>query len=158
MPDSREEGVAGFFEDIPVLIIVTIATAIFLYSLVHAYAVYLDCLETQTMQDEARHLGRALRGYEKLAAGGEEGVISGEKLVVLTTESLREDFDPRTLGYQYQVSIIDTSDHPDFMDYTRSFATSEFPSRGNRFSETTSVLIRVGETYHAAQLTITIWR
>ena len=157
MPKFTEEGTAGFFEDIPVLIVVLIATGIFLFSLVHAYVVYLDNLENQKMVDEAVGFQNAVRGYEGLIVEFEEGVFSGDKLISLSLENLKEDFDPKTLGYDYQVSVIDTSDYQNSLTYTKSFATSEPPARGNRYSVMTSVLILVEETYHAGQLTVTIW-
>jgi hypothetical protein len=157
MPKLAEEGAAGFFEDIPVLIVVLIATGIFLYSLVHAYVVYLDNLENQTMADEAVDLQDAVRGYEGLIMGFEEGVFSGDKLISLSLEELKENFNPQALGYDYQVSIIDTSSYQNSLDYTKSFATSEPPARGERYSVTTSVLILVEDTYHAGQLIVMIW-
>lgn len=157
MPKFAEEGAAGFFEDIPVLIVVLIATGIFLYSLVHAYVVYLDNLENQKMVDEAVGFQDAVRGYEGLIVEFEEGVFSGDKLISLSLEDLTEDFNPLVLGYNYQVTIIDTSSYQNSLDYTKSFATSEPPARGDRYSVTTSVLILVEDTYHAGQLAVTIW-
>jgi len=157
MPRFAEEGTAGFFEDIPVLIVVIIATGIFLYSLVHAYVVYLDNMEYQRMNDEVAGFQNAIRGYEGLIVEFEEGVFSGDKLISLSLDEMKEDFDPNVLGYDYQVSIIDTSSYQNSLEYTKSFATSEPPSRGERYSTTTSVLIAVGESYHAGQLIVTIW-
>jgi len=157
MPKLAEEGTAGFFEDIPVLIVVLIATGIFLYSLVHAYVVYLDNVEYQSMNIEVMDFQDAIRGYEGLTMEFEEGVFSGDKLVSLSLEDLKKDFNPKVLGYQYQVSIIDTSSYQNSLEYTKFYATSEPPSRGELYSTTTSVLIAVEETYHAAQLTVSIW-
>lgn len=157
MPKLAEEGAAGFFEDIPVLIVVLIATGIFLYSLVHAYVVYLDNLENQTMADEVAGFQDAIRGYEGLIVDFEEGVFSGDKLISISLEDLKEDFNPRVLGYNYQVSIIDTSSYQNSLNYTKSFATSEPPARGDRYSVTTSVLILIEDSYHAGQMTVTIW-
>ncbi len=157
MPKIAEEGAAGFFEDIPVLMVVLVATGIFLYSLVHAYVVYLDNLEHQRMADEVVDLLNAVRGYEGLIVDFKEGVFSGDKLISLSLENLMEDFSPQVLGYEYQASIIDTSSYQNSLDYTKSFATSEPPSGGDLYSVTTSVLIMVEESYHAGQLTVTIW-
>lgn len=157
MSQDREEGIAGFFEDIPVLIVVTIATGIFLYSLVHAYVLYLDQFEEQRMHENAREFCGSIRSYDGLTYGSEEGIFLGDKLNSLTDEALQEDFNETVLGYDYQISIIDTSDYPISVNFTKSFRTSMPPVKGNKYSITTSILIKVDETYHAAQLIVTIW-
>jgi hypothetical protein len=157
MVRQREEGIAGFFEDIPVLIVVVIATGIFLFSLVHAYVQYLEQIENQRMHEDAKGLCEAVRSYEGLTADSEEGVFEGDKLFSLTNEALQEDFNVTVLGYHYQISIIDTSDYQSSINYTMSFKTSDPPAGGDRYSVTTSVLINVDDTYHAAQLIVTIW-
>jgi hypothetical protein len=157
MPKLSGEGTAGFFEDIPVLIVVLIATGIFLYSLVHAYVVYLDNLEHERMKDELMGFKDAVRSYEGLMAGSEEGVFSGDKVLSLSHRDLEGDFDPSALGYHYQVSIIDTSGYRNSLEYTRAFASSEPPARGDIYSTTTSVLIIADNSYHAGQLVVTIW-
>lgn len=157
MSQGREEGIAGFFEDIPVLLVVIIATGIFLFSLVHAYVLYLDQFEYQRMHENALGLSRSVRSYDGLIYGSEEGVFLGDKLTSLTFEALQEDFNVTRLGYNYQVSIIDTSDYQNSVNYTKSFKTANPPVTGNRYSVTTSVLIKVDKTYHAAQLIVTIW-
>ena len=154
---GKEEGIAGFFEDIPVLIVVTIATGIFLYSLIHAYVLYLDQLENQKMNENAMDLCKSIRSYDVLICNSQEGIFLSDKVISLTHESLQEDFNATELGYNYQISIIDTSDYLDSINYTKTFKTSDPPTKGNRYSQTTSVLIKVDENYHAAQLLVTIW-
>ncbi|UCE73450.1 MAG: hypothetical protein JSV56_10520 [Methanomassiliicoccales archaeon] len=158
MSKDREEGIAGFFEDIPVLIVITIATGIFLFSLVHAYVAYLDQLEHQRMHENAQRFCKSIRSYSDIIYTSEEGVFLGEKITSLTIEALEEDFSTRELGYEYQVSIIDTSDYPNSVNYTRSYRTSNPMHTASRYSVTTSVLIKEDDCYHAAQLIITIWR
>lgn len=157
MSQDREEGIAGFFEDIPVLIVVTIATGIFLYSLVHAYVLYLDQFEEQRMHENVREFYGSIRSYDGLTYVSEEGVFLGDKLTSLTDEELQEDFNETVLGYDYQVSIIDTSDYLNSANFTKSFKSSLPPVKGNKYSITTSILIKVDETYHAGQLIVTIW-
>lgn len=157
MLKEREEGIAGFFEDIPVLLVVTIATGIFLYSLVHAYVLYLDQFEYQRMHENALDICSSVRSYDGLIYGSEEGIILDNKLTSMTNEAIQKDFNATVLGYNYQISIIDTSDYPNSANYTKSFRTSTPPVKGNKYSVTTSVLIKVDEAYHAAQLIVTIW-
>ncbi len=157
MSKEREEGISSFFEDIPVLIVVTIAVGIFLFSLVHTYAVYMDQMEHTRMHDKARDFCNSVRNYDGLTHDLREGVFMNDKITSLSSEAIMEDFDPKNLGYNYQVSIIDTSDYPNSLNYTKSIKTEDLPSRGNRYSHTTSILIKVESSYHAAQLIVTIW-
>jgi hypothetical protein len=157
MLKKREEGIAGFFEDIPVLIVVTIATGIFLGSLVSAYVSYLDQFEHRNMHNNALDFSDAIRSYEGLVHEHEEGVFEGEKLVSLDERALQEDFNESTLGYHYQVAIIDTSDYQNSNNYTTSFGDSNPPLKGNKYTVTTSVMIKVDEKFHAAQMIVTIW-
>jgi trans-2-enoyl-CoA reductase len=157
MLNQREEGIAGFFEDIPVLLVVTIATGIFLVSLVSAYVNYLDHMKDHNMHDNAADFSQALRGYDELIYDFQEGVFEGEKLISLEDENLQNDFNESTLGYHYQVAIIDTSDYPDSNNYTTSFGNLNPPVNENKYTVTTSILIKVDERYHAAQMIVTIW-
>ncbi len=157
MSNEGEEAIAGFFEDIPVLIVVVIATGIFLYSLVNGYVMYLNQLEHQRMNENAQELCGSIRNYDGLTDGKRDGVFLGDKLLILDMVTLEEDYDPDRLGYGYQISIIDTSNYPNSANFTKSFATSTPPISGSKYSITTSVLISIDDNNHAAQLIVTIW-
>jgi hypothetical protein len=154
---KRKEGIAGFFEDIPVLIVVTIATGIFLGSLVSAYVNYLDQFEYRNMRENVTDFSDALRSYGGFIYEYEEGVFEGDKLISVDERTLQEDFNESTLGYHYQVAIIDTSDYPNSNNYTISFGNSNPPMKVNKYTVTSSVLIKVDEKFHAAQMIVTIW-
>jgi hypothetical protein len=157
MSYEGEEAVAGPFEDIPVLIVVTIAVGIFLISLVSAYVTYLDQYEHQRMHDDAQRLSRSIRGYDGLTYGSQEGVFSAEKVTSLSPESLSLDYNEDSLGFHYQISIIDKSDYSENLLGMRTFESSEPPLSGNRYSVTDSVLIKMDNEYHAGQLVVTVW-
>lgn len=157
MPSLGEEGIAGPFEDIPVLIVVVIATAIFLFSLVNAYVNYIDTIENQRMREDALSLSNSLRSFEGLQKGAEEGIFDGEKLLLFSTEKLNRDYNESKLGYHFRMSVLDTSDYPNANNYTRSFGDQNPPVGGNKYSVTTSILIKVDTEYHTAQLIVTIW-
>jgi hypothetical protein len=157
MSNREEEAVAGPFEDIPVLIVVMIATSIFLFSMVHGYVNYLDNVEDQRMRDNAYSLSNSIRSYEELLDGSKEGVFLGEKVLSLTTETLNNDYKEAELGYRFRIAILDTSDYPNAHDYSRSYGDSNPPANGNIYSITTSILISVNEEYHTAQLIVILW-
>ncbi len=152
------KGFEGFFEDLPVLIVVTIGIGIFLISIIQAYATYLEEIEKEEMRDNCNELCEAMRNYSELTYESTEGLFLGDKIKTLTLEMLKEDFNESALGYQYQISVLDKSDYSGNSEYTRTFRTSEEPSRAPKFTTVSSVLIKVNDEYHAAQLIITIWR
>jgi hypothetical protein len=152
-----EEAIAGFFEDIPVLLVVTLATGLFLVSIVSAYVAYLDQFEDERMHDNAMELSESIRSYEGLTTGFKEGVFMGDKLNSMDTKLLSEDFNETVLGYHFQVVIIDCSDYLTSSEYTTYFGNSNPPLKGNRYTVTTSVLIKVDYEYHPGQLIVTIW-
>jgi hypothetical protein len=157
MPPLGEEGIAGPFEDIPVLLVVIIATAIFLFSLVHAYVNYIENIENQRMRENAQSLCNSLRSYEVILDGSSDGVYDGEKMQTFSDEKLNVDYNESKLGFHFRMSIVDTSDYPNANYYTRSFGDLNPPVEGDKYTVTTSILIRVDSEYHAAQLIVTVW-
>ncbi len=157
MQSLGEEGIVGPFEDIPVLLVVIIATGIFLFSLVHAYVGYIDNVENQRMRKNALSLSDSLRSYEKLQDGSSEGIYLGEKLQLFSNEKLNEDYNESRLGYHFRMSVLDTSSYPSSNNYTKSFGNPSLPIHGNKYTVITSILIRVDSEYHPAQLIITLW-
>lgn len=157
MSKRGEEAVAGPFEDIPVLIVVMIATTIFLFSMVHAYVNYLDNIEYQRMRENAYSLSNSIRSYEELTDDSKVGIYLGEKVLLLTTDDLNEDFEEASLGYHFRISILDTSSYTNSNEYSKSFGNPNPPASGDMYSVTTSVLINVNEEYHTARLMVTIW-
>jgi hypothetical protein len=157
MPSLGKEGIAGPFEDIPVLLVVIIATAIFLFSLVHAYVNYIDNIEKQRMRENTQSLCNSLRSYEVLLDGSSDGVYDGEKLQTFSNEKLNVDYNESRLGFHFRMSIVDTSDYPNANYYTMSFGDLNPPVEGDKYTVTTSILIRVDSEYHAAQLIVTVW-
>jgi len=154
----QNEGVAGFFEDIPALIVVIIGFGIFLLSMVNAFVAYQAQQNSFRMHQENVEFSQAIRSYDKLTYNNMEGVFQGEKILNTSTwGKIKNDFHPVALGYDYRIIINDVSDYPDKFLFKKNFQTSPPPSRTSKYTVTSSVVINVGEFYHPAQLIVTIW-
>lgn len=153
----KDEGVAGFFEDIPALIVVIIGFGIFLLSIVSAFISYQTQQESFRMHQESVEFMEAIRIYDKITYDSKEGIFHGDSIQTITNETLKTDFHPDALGYEYRIIINDVSDYPNKNIYKKSFQTSAPPSSSSKYTITSSVVIKVGEYYHAAQLIVTIW-
>jgi hypothetical protein len=154
----RNEGVSGFFEDIPTLIVVIIGFGIFLLSLVNAFVGYQAQQDTFKMHQENLGFMEAIRAYDKFTYNSMEGVFHGDKIIQIPEDTIRTDFNPDALGYDYRIIINDVSDYPDSNLHKVSFQTATPPPEGSKYTSVSSVIIKIHEHYHAAQLIVTIWK
>jgi hypothetical protein len=150
-------GVAGFFEDIPALIVVIIGFGIFLLSMVNAFVAYQSQQNSFRMHQESVEFSQAIRGYDRLTYNSMEGVFLGDNILNLSDIKIKNDFHPNSLNFNYLVIIKDVSDYPDSHKYIRNFDTSDVPQRTSIYTVSSSVVIVVGDNYHAAQLIVMIW-
>jgi hypothetical protein len=160
---KNTKGVAGFFEDIPSLIVVVIGVAVFLVTILASYSAYMANQKIRTLEQDCRELVDALRVYDKLAyvgpEGMQEGVFDKEKVISLSTDTLKSKFDTASLGYGYRVSLVDKSDYQNSEKaYNKLWKTGDVPGSGSTITITSSVIIWVDcSERHPAQLIVTIW-
>ena len=160
---KNRKGVAGFFEDIPSLIVVIIGVAVFLLTILTTYSTYMANQKIRTLEQDGREFVDALRVYDKLAyvgpEGMQEGVFDREKVISLTADTLESKFNSSTLGYGYQVSLVDKSDYQNSEKaYNRLWKTGEVPGTSSKVTITSSVIIWVDcSERHPAQMIVTIW-
>ena len=158
-------GVAGPFEDIPSLIIVTVGLGVFLLSLVQVYTIYGESVALSQMNEEANDISRAVRSYDKLLVNGSytaqptEGRFDSEKLNMMTSEQLTKDI---VIEYKFNVTVIQFS-HLDengdkIMDGKWGYG-SDIPDDKPLSKVSTPVVIKVNEgLYMLGQLNVTVWR
>ncbi|UCG68759.1 MAG: hypothetical protein JSV09_13285 [Thermoplasmata archaeon] len=154
---QEDEGIGGFFEDIPTLIIVILGFGIFLLSIVNAFVGYQAQQDNFRMHRECVEFTEALMAYEELTYESTKGIIDGDKFLIISEDDLKQDFNPASLGFDYRIIIKDVSDYENSNTYIKSFQTSSPPARLSKYSVTSSIVIRVNGNYHGAQLIVTIW-
>ena len=116
MPLSRislgknRRGVAGFFEDIPALIVVVLGVGIFLASMIKAFTYYQTSQYENEPEEEAQRLFEAFISYPALKREGyKDGTFDVGKLRNLTMEQLKRDI---YTDYEYWIYIKDVSFYP----------------------------------------------
>jgi len=156
-------GVAGFFEDIPALIVIVTGVGIFLSSMINAFTNYQNKQYEDEPEEETQILLESVISYSKLKRSGyKDGTFDLGKLRKMTSENLTRDIHS---DFEYEVKVEDVSDYPDKQNFT--FNTSEKPtgdvdlivSLHYPINIYTSTELHQKETsIHGAILTITMWK
>lgn len=150
----NEGGVAGFFEDIQVLIVVTISMGIFLASAVNAYASYLSFQDSIRFQKDANDFADSLLSYDGLIHEKRRGMLDAFKLGNLDPQKIRQDLQ---INYEFQIIVNDVSKYPNASNYDIIIESSS--PLGSRRSSVLSANIWISDIeIHAARLAVTIWR
>jgi hypothetical protein len=153
-------GVAGFFEEIPVLIIVLIGLFLFLASFAHSYGSYVAAQKNIKIHDMANDFSENLRMWGGLLDEFEdsEGVFSYSKMSDPNFEnSLTAEFNESMLEFDYRVVIHDVSSYPNKVN--AEAGTQEFPDERMEIItiNTPAVVVVSSNERHAVLLLITIW-
>ena len=110
------------------------------------------------MLDNAQAFSQEIMGSELLVRE-EKGVFDGAKVAALEASSLASRYDPGSLGFQYEVSIIDKSEYANAMDFTQNAFTSPPPENADVYSISRPINIWVsGSEVHQGMLVVSIWR
>lgn len=148
-------GVAGFFEDIPILIVVTIGIGIFMLSAINAYTSYVSGQRNIKLADDCWQFSETVRSYEGLLYEPklQSGLFDCYRVQTLNITTLARDLHP---DFKYQIQIVDVSDYP--AKYNLTLESSKPPVSG-KYTIKSAVNIVVSDSeIHPAQLIVTIWR
>jgi len=156
MKKLRSYGIAGLFEDLPALIIVLVAIGLFTYSAASGYSNHLETKGSERLVNNLSEFKNSLRNYEKISVS--DGTFNESLLSDLTVEELIADYDPRTMGFEYHIGIVDLSRYPGSSSNDRIFSSDSIPTNKNIFSMMTPILIKAGpKELHHSIMTISIW-
>ena len=155
--NSSRKGVGGFFEDIPVLIIVTVGISVFLITSMHALSVYLTNDQHMNFRDDVDQFVQNLRTYTHLSDREGGGTFSLDKVKDLSSERLIADFPPAKVGFHYQLSleVIDRSEEQ--LNRSFSWATGNIDSKADHVIVRSYLLVREGDLLHASKLSLLAW-
>ncbi len=147
-------GVAGFFVDIPALLLILVGISIFTASLYHSHTSYLERREEEALKEELDRFVENLRGYRYLA--GSPGVFIAGRVERVNRSILNESYHPTTLGFRYSLEIEDNSGYE--KDYSREINTERIPSSRDVYVKSTSIIIKeYNGRNHLAELRVSIW-
>jgi len=154
--------VAGYFEDIPALIVVLIGVGIFLASVINAFVHYTS-RQYISEPDEGQRLLENVLSYHRIKRDGyKDGTFDRDKLRNITVERFERDI---LTELEYEIRIKDVSDYPDRENFT--WRTAPGPGDDadlhlvytypvNIFTSTE--LHQTQTTIHGAVLRLSVWR
>jgi hypothetical protein len=155
-----DRGTAGFFEEMPVLLIVLIGLFLFLASFAHSYGAYLNNQETIKTHDLAQQFSEEIRGWDGLLDESEwtAGVFSYAKMTKASfDQTLVDEFNMSRLDFQYHVTIVDCSQYADKFETVNSGATVPNERIGFIYEYIPVVVVLSPTERHAAWLVVSIW-
>lgn len=151
VPDSR--GVAGFFEELPLLTIVVVALTLFLASLFTAHGIYFRTLEDLRYRQTAQDFAENIYAHRLLTGGGPGGRFLAPSLSDDVRVKIEGEFRPEGVGFHYNLTIADVSDYPDALSWTAGE-----PAAAEVRLVTKPVLLVDGDLAHAGLLFVRVWR
>ncbi len=162
-------GVAGFFEEFPVLIVVLAALLLFLATAVSAFESLSQKQQNAQFSQQAETLLQAVLGYQNLTYQNQRDLFQSSKVVNLTFVNISYDLHPPS---GYEIQIIDIS--PFHIHYNRtvdscqqSYSTGKPPacippsgyrlSNGIYVAESPVTIFVTDQEYHDATVVVSVW-
>jgi hypothetical protein len=151
------QAITGFFEEIPVLVIVTVAILIFFFGVVSAVVNHQELRGEIEFTRDAIEFTDAIKSYEGLLHNNQRGVFDANKIRALTPRAISEALHP---NYNYRIQIVDLGDYP--QKFNCDIRSAPMPSPYN--PEATCVVISSiniwvsEEEIHPGRLIVTIWK
>jgi len=154
-------GVVAIFEEIPVVIIVTITLGFFLLSFLSAYGQLHEQERKSDLEENLLGFSNLVLSYDGLMdeQKGRAGFYDGDKILTLTSEKLKNDLcatADSNIDFNYEIMIQDLSMETSSARYNKTFTVGNLTS-GNIISRFWTIDIRVSDSeIHIGRLLITI--
>jgi len=152
-----DKGVAGFFLDLPVLLVIILAMTLFIMTFTNAYFDYRDEIENMKKYENTIDLHRSIQMYDELQYEYEDGFKLGhfcmEKLGSMDSETIKKDI---TTDSRYDFSVI-IRNYGGEENWT--FVNEDIPERAETYIFYSPVTL-VGDTEYdnyIGQLTVILW-
>jgi hypothetical protein len=146
--------IAGPFEDIPALLLITVGVVILMVSITNALYTY-EQNARKSPEDMLDDLVYALRSYDKITESGRgPGVFSSLKLGAMDAKAIAQDLG---ITYDFKVEVRESSSYGSAQLYRAE--TGPVPDVGDAklvFRSVPAGLVCNSEV-HAAVLTVAIW-
>jgi hypothetical protein len=150
---------AGFFEEIPAFLVMTIGLAIFFISFFNAYSLYAASTSLEKKVADGHSFNEQVREYQGFVYDADNNPLAGRydyfKVLNQTVANISKAISPGE--YQFVIEIKDVSDYSRFM-CDKVFKTRDPPVGIEKQTVTAPIRVRVSHNeVHAAQLTTSIW-
>lgn len=155
MARVNENGATDVFEEIPVILIVIVATFFFLMSVTEGIVTYSRRQEEGRLTQDLEVFCDSILHYDLLLFDSEPGRFDSSKLNEKTKEKLSEDFDPSSLGFNYNLTLVDVSLYEERYNW---HVGQELVDMAWMMTASVPVIISNHiEQHHSAVLRVTIW-
>ena len=153
----NDEGVAGYFEDLPKLLFILFAVGIFITSTITVYGAYNRFNEDTMMVDSLNAFSNEIVTWDRLTLD-QEGVLNGAAFDSTSVDDWEDRFSPKVKHFEYQIMVWDRSLYDDRQDF-EPISTEDRPYGTDIYSKTIPVLVQDADgNYRASYLIVAIWR
>jgi hypothetical protein len=158
-------GVGGPYEELPVMMILTISIAIFLVASSNAISLYLNHKHGVELEGAADSLSKSILNYQPILysntpnglSTAPNGLYNGPAIIDLTKEQIIENFNFNNKEYDFKISIKDTSDYSE--KYIISIPPNSIPPSSS------DLVVRIflvsiwaaPNEIHSARLSVMVW-
>lgn len=149
-----QRGVAGFFVDIPALLVIMIGLSVFTVSIYRAQSSYADRVRDENWDQKLADFMDMMRKHDLLAH--RSGVFSVRNLAGLNDTTLIEAYNTSSMGFNYRIQIIDNDAY--LTDHSRTFQTAGLPLNKDIYADETSIVLRQSDgRTHLSSMMVSIW-
>jgi hypothetical protein len=106
---TSARGATDIAEEIPSILVVIVATFLFLMTVAETVVSYSRFQDERLLDDKMSSFCDSVLSYEPLLYDSTYGQLDSTKLNEKTRSRLQEDYDPRLLGFHYNITILDVS-------------------------------------------------
>jgi hypothetical protein len=148
-------GSEDIFEEIPAILIVIVASFVFLMSVAEGFTSYSERKEDDHLDRQLDSFFISILSYEPLLFDSTPGRFDSSKLDDIGRQKVAESFRPELLGFHYNLTLLDVSLYESRYDW---FAGEE--SADSLAKRTESVPVIVSDLYgqhHSALMEVSIW-
>jgi len=157
----NDRGVVGFYEDVPALLIVVVATVIFLASIYSAVNRHGQRTEISDFEREAVEFAEGVRASPLLLYEDNVGQFDATKVQYLDSENLTLSFDHP--DFYYRVELIDVSNYS--VKYNQTWSrepdfnfTEEHYEEGRKVIHLSVTIVVDTDEIHPARLRVEVWK
>ena len=159
---NNDKADGGYFEDLPKLLFILFAVAMFIFSTVTAYTARGQFNERVAMLDELNDFSDEILTWQNITPE-REGILDAASLSRITLEDFEFRFSPEVKRFEYRIQIYDRSLYVAREGETRldygPYPTQDVPEGVEVYTKTVPVVIKDhNDNYRAGHLIISIWR
>ncbi|MFQ5883696.1 MAG: hypothetical protein ACE5IO_01185 [Thermoplasmata archaeon] len=151
-----EMGVEGSFEEVPSILIVIVATFLFLMGFANGFLSHSRFREENEINDRLSDFCNSVLSYDPLLFRSKTGQLDSSRLNDYTRQLLNEHFDPHRTGFHFNLTVIDVSSYDRKYDWFAGEELSE--SSVIRTTQVPAIVSNESGQHHPVLLKITIWR